>query len=206
MKLSHLIPTFGLASVLLLSACQQNCPSAVGTPACDVSPSPECAPCDVPAAPTNDTKDAADQPAKTEEKVVIPETNDVQEVLAFLKATKTYYIATVEGDQPRVRPFGTINWFDGKLYFQTGKKKNVAHQIDANGKVELCAFDGQRWLRLAGEVVADDRIEAQTSMLDAYPELKSMYQPGDGNTVVYYFKNASATFSSFTAPERVIQF
>ncbi len=137
---------------------------------------------------------------------MIPETNDMQEVFAFLKETKTYYIATVENDQPRVRPFGTVNIFEGKLYFQTGKKKKVAHQIEANHKIEICAYDGKKWLRLAGEAVADERIEAQKSMLDSYPELAHMYQPGDGNNVVYFLKNATATFTSFTSPERVINF
>ena len=138
--------------------------------------------------------------------VDVPETNDMQEVYGFLKAVKTYYIATVDGDQPRVRPFGTVEIFDGHLYFQTGKKKNVAHQIDANPKVEICAFDGVRWLRLAGTAVEDDRAEAQTHMLDAYPELQGMYKADDGNTEVFYLKDATATFSSFTAAPEVVTF
>lgn len=124
----------------------------------------------------------------------------------FLKQAGTYYLATVEGDQPRVRPFGTVNIFEGKLYIQTGKKKAVAKQIAANPKVEISAFKDGTWIRVAGELVEDDRIEAQKSMLDAYPELGGMYQPGDGNTVVYYFKNAVATICSFTAAPEVIRF
>ncbi|MBR3082060.1 MAG: pyridoxamine 5'-phosphate oxidase family protein [Clostridiales bacterium] len=124
----------------------------------------------------------------------------------FLKQAGTYYLATVEGDQPRVRPFGTVNIFEGKLYIQTGKKKAVAKQIAANPKVEISAFKDGKWIRVAGELVEDDRIEAQKSMLDAYPELGGMYQPGDGNTVVYYFKNAVATICSFTAAPEVIRF
>lgn len=161
--------------------------------------------CPCPSCPSNDDKVSASE-TQPKEKTMIPETQDMQEVYQFLKSAKTYYLATVEDGQPRVRPFGTIHIYDGKLYFQTGKKKNVAHQIEANPRVEICAFDGERWIRLAGEVAADDRLEAQSSMLDAYPELKNMYQAGDGNTVVYYFKKASATISSFTAPERTIQF
>ncbi len=130
----------------------------------------------------------------------------MQEVFDFLKQTGTYYIATVEGNQPRVRPFGTVNIFNGKLYIQSGKKKNVAKQIAANPKVEICAFDGKKWLRVAAELVADENIEAQKSMLAAYPSLQKMYQPGDGNNIVYYLKNAKATFSSFGEPERVISF
>jgi len=128
----------------------------------------------------------------------------MQKVYDFLKKAGTYYLATVDGDQPRVRPFGTVNIFDGKLYVQTGKIKPVAKQIEKNGKVEICAFDGGEWLRLSGTLVEDDRTEARKSMLDAYPELRGMYDENDGNTVVYYFKDATAVFSSFThAPETV---
>ncbi|MBR3464433.1 MAG: pyridoxamine 5'-phosphate oxidase family protein [Clostridiales bacterium] len=124
----------------------------------------------------------------------------------FLKQAGTYYLATVDGDQPRVRPFGTVNIFEGKLYIQTGLKKDVAKQIAANPKVELCAFKDGSWIRVAGELVLDERIEAQKAMLDAYPELGGMYQPGDGNTAVYYFKDAVATISSFTAAPEIIRF
>ena len=124
----------------------------------------------------------------------------------FLKQAGTYYLATVDGDQPRVRPFGTVNIFEGKLYIQTGLKKDVAKQIAANPKVELCAFKDGSWIRVAGELVLDERIEAQKAMLDAYPELGGMYQPSDGNTAVYYFKDAVATISSFTAAPEIIRF
>ena len=124
----------------------------------------------------------------------------------FLKQAGVYYLATVEGDQPRVRPFGTVNIFEGKLYIQTGKVKPVAKQIAANPKVEISAFKDGKWIRVAGELVEDDRIEAQQSMLDAYPELGGMYKAGDGNTAVYYFKDAVATISSFTEAPVVIKF
>ena len=139
---------------------------------------------------------------------VSPETakKNMERVCAFLKATKVYYIATVDGDQPRVRPFGTVNIFEDKLYIQTGRKKNVAKQILANGKVELCAFNGKEWLRLSGTLVEDPRIEAQMSMLTAYPSLKKMYLPGDGNTLVLYFRNAEATFNTFGKPAETIRF
>ena len=128
-------------------------------------------------------------------------------VYEFLKSAGVYYLATVEGDQPRVRPFGTIDIFEDKLYIQTGKVKPVAHQMKANPKVELSAMtpDG-KWIRIAAEAVLDDNIEAQTHMLDAYPNLKSMYQPGDGNTEVYYLKNAVAQICSFTEPPKTIEF
>ena len=130
----------------------------------------------------------------------------MERVAQFLKEAGTYYLATVEGDQPRVRPFGTAHIFDGKLYIQTGKVKDVAKQISENPKVEVCAFKDGTWLRVAGELVEDDRREARVSMLEAYPDLKAMYDPDDGNTVVYYFKNATATFSSFTAPPEIVEF
>ncbi len=129
----------------------------------------------------------------------------MQRVEQFLKDAGTYYLATVEGDQPRVRPFGTVNIFEGKLYIQTGKIKAVSKQIHANPKVELCAFKDGEWLRVAGELVEDDRREARQSMLDAYPSLQKMYSADDGNTEVLYFKNAVATFSSFTKDPEVVQ-
>ena len=131
----------------------------------------------------------------------------MNEVYEFLKSAGVYYLATVEGDQPRVRPFGTIDLFEDKLYIQTGKVKPVAHQMKANPKVELSAMtqDG-KWIRIAAEAVLDDNIEAQTHMLDAYPNLKAMYQPGDGNTEVYYLKNAVAQICSFTEPPKTIEF
>ncbi len=130
----------------------------------------------------------------------------MERVCKFLKDAKVYYLATVEGDQPRVRPFGTAHIFEGKLYIQTGKKKEVAKQLAANPKAEICAFMNGEWLRVSGELVEDDRREARVSMLEAYPELKSMYGPDDGNTQVWYFKNAEAVFSSFTKPAETIKF
>lgn len=130
----------------------------------------------------------------------------MEKVCEFLKSAKTYYFATVEGDQPHVRPFGTAHIFEGKLYIQTGKSKAVSHQIDANPKCEICAFHGGAWLRVSAELVEDDRVEARKSMLDAYPELRSMYDENDGNTEVLYLKNAVATFSSFTGAPEVHKF
>ena len=130
----------------------------------------------------------------------------MKEVYEFLKNCKTYYLATVEGDQPRVRPFGTVNIFEDKLYIQTGLKKPVAQQMNTNPKVELCGmFDG-RWIRVAAEAVLDERIEAQESMLEANPGLKRMYAAGDGNTAVYYLKNATAQICSYTDEPKIIRF
>ena len=130
----------------------------------------------------------------------------MERVVKFLKDAGEYYLATVDGDQPRVRPFGTAHIFDGKLYIQTGKVKDVSKQLHANPKAEACVFKDGTWLRISGELVADDRREAITSMLDAYPELRNMYSEDDGNTEVFYFKNATATFYSFTAEPEVITF
>lgn len=130
----------------------------------------------------------------------------MKQVYDFLKKAGTYYLATVEGNQPRVRPFGTVNEFEGKLYIQTGKVKPVSHQIAANPKVEICAFSGGEWIRIACELVEDDRVEAKKAMLDAYPSLRRMYDEKDGNTQVFYMKNATATISSFTGAPVVISF
>ena len=130
----------------------------------------------------------------------------MQEVYDFLKACNTYYLATVEGDQPRVRPFGTVDIFEGKLYIQTGKVKDVSKEMQANPKVEICAFNGEKWIRVAGEVVIDDRVEAKEHMLDSYPNLKTLYRADDDNTEVLYLKNATATISSFTEEPKVIKF
>ncbi|MBP5224176.1 MAG: pyridoxamine 5'-phosphate oxidase family protein [Lachnospiraceae bacterium] len=128
----------------------------------------------------------------------------MEKIEKFLKEAGVYYLATVDGDQPRVCPFGTIHIFEGKLYIQTGKVKDVSKQLHANPKAEICAFKEGQWLRVAGELIEDGRIEAQRSMLEAYPSLQGMYAAGDGNTEVFYFRNATATFSSFTgAPETV---
>ncbi len=124
----------------------------------------------------------------------------------FLKDAGTYYLATVEGDQPRVRPFGTAHIFEGKLYIQTGKKKKVSKQLHLNPKAELCAFMNGKWLRVSGELIEDDRREARVSMLEAYPSLKKMYDADDGNTEVFYFKNATAVFYSFTSAPEVVKF
>ncbi|MBQ2667230.1 MAG: pyridoxamine 5'-phosphate oxidase family protein [Clostridia bacterium] len=130
----------------------------------------------------------------------------MQKVYEFLKKAEVYYLATVEGDQPRVRPFGTVNVFEGKLYIQTGLKKPVAQQMLKNPKVEISAMADGKWIRIAAEAVLDERVEPQIAMLESYPNLKAMYQPGDGNTAVYWLKNAEATISSFTAAPEVIKF
>ena len=130
----------------------------------------------------------------------------MQEVYEFLKNCGAYYLATVEGDQPRVRPFGTVDIFEGRLYIQTGKVKAVSKQLQANPKAEICAFAGGKWLRVAGRLVRDDRVEAKAHMLDNYPSLKGMYAADDDNTEVLYFEDATATFSSFTEAPRTVQF
>ena len=132
----------------------------------------------------------------------------MKKVCQFLKDAGTYYLATMDGDQPRVRPFGTAHIFEDKLYIQTGKGKAVAKQINANPRVEICAMKGDEWIRIEGTLVLDDRVGAQeSSMLDDYPSLRKMYTTGpDGNTAVYYFKDATATIYSFSHEPVVIKF
>ncbi len=131
---------------------------------------------------------------------------DIERVEKFLKDAETYYLATADGDQPRVRPFGTAHIFEDKLYIQTGKVKDVSKQLMANPKAEICAFKNGEWIRISGELIEDDRREARQSMLDAYPALQSMYAADDGNTQVFYFKDATATISAFTHEPEVLHF
>ena len=130
----------------------------------------------------------------------------MNEIYEFLKQAGTYYLATLEGDQPRVRPFGTVDLFEGRLYIQTGKVKPVSRQIHANPKVEICAFMEGKWIRVAGELAADERVEAKKHMLDAYPMLRGMYDENDDNTEVLYFTHGVATFCAFGAPPKTITF
>jgi uncharacterized pyridoxamine 5'-phosphate oxidase family protein len=130
----------------------------------------------------------------------------MQEVFDFLKKCNTYYLATVEGDRPRVRPFGTVDLFEGRIYIQTGKSKDVSKQISANPNVELCAFDGEKWIRVQAVAVSDDSREARRHMLDAYPMLRDRYSEDDGNTQVLYLKDAVATLASFAGEPKVIRF
>ncbi|HML36914.1 MAG TPA: pyridoxamine 5'-phosphate oxidase family protein [Bacillota bacterium] len=131
----------------------------------------------------------------------------MKEVYEILKKCDTYYLATMDGDQPRVRPFGTVDLFEDKLYIQTGKVKNVSKQMKANPKVEICAMiDDSTWIRVEATAVEDDRLEAREHMLAAYPSLQSMYAADDGNCQVLYLKDATATIASFTAEPKVIRF
>jgi uncharacterized pyridoxamine 5'-phosphate oxidase family protein len=140
------------------------------------------------------------------------EEQSVREVYNFLKKCGHYFIATVEGDQPRVRAFGTIAIFDNKLYFQTGKKKNVSKQIKANPKIEICALDtsANRWLRIAATAIEENKRETKERVLEQifkqYPSLKSMYSIDDNNTQILYLENAAATFSSFEGESKEIKF
>lgn len=130
----------------------------------------------------------------------------MKEVCEFLKKCGTYYLATMEGDQPRVRPFGTIDLFEDKLYIQTGKVKNVSKQMKANPKIEISGMLDGKWIRVEAEAVEDDRLEPKQHMLDAYPSLQGMYKADDGNTQVLYLKNATATISAFTEAPKIIKF
>ncbi len=129
----------------------------------------------------------------------------IEKVYYFLQDAGTYYLATAEGNQPRVRPFGTVLLYDGKLYIQTGKSKDVSRQIAANPNVELCAFMNGTWLRVAGELVNDDDREVKVAMLQKMPELASMYS-ADDNMQMLYLKNVTATFSSFTSDPETVRF
>ncbi|MBQ2895760.1 MAG: pyridoxamine 5'-phosphate oxidase family protein [Oscillospiraceae bacterium] len=130
----------------------------------------------------------------------------MERVYDFMKKAGVYYLATVEGEQPRVRPFGTIDHFEGRLYIQTGLSKAVARQMLANPKVELSAMYEGRWIRIAAEAVLDENVAAQEHMLEGYPNLRAMYTPGDGNTAVFYLREATAQICSFTDAPVTIKF
>ena len=130
----------------------------------------------------------------------------MKEVFEFLKKCGAFYLATIDGDKPRVRPFGTINIFEDKLYLQTGKSKNVSKQIEKNPNVEVCGFVDGKWIRLEGKLIRDERRVAKKSMLDNNPTLRGMYSEDDDNTEVLYFENAKATISSFTEAPKTIEF
>ena len=130
----------------------------------------------------------------------------MKETMDFLKECGVYYLATVEEDAPRVRPFGTAEIFEDHLYIQTGKKKDVFKQIEKNNRVEICGFIDGKWIRVCGKLVLDDRVEAKKYMLDQNPSLRRMYDENDDNTAVLYFEHATATFYSFTEEPRTIEF
>ena len=130
----------------------------------------------------------------------------MDEVYEFLKKAGTYYLATVDGDKARCRPFGTIDIFDGALYIQTGAVKDVSKQMKANPNVEICACIGPEWIRLNGKAVLDERIEAAQHMLDNYPMLAERYQPGDGNCEVFRLEECTAKIESFVAEPKEFKF
>ena len=155
---------------------------------------------------TAETKAASEAPAVNPADYQSSNPDNMQRVRDFLHKTGYYFIATVDGDQPQVRPFGTAEIIEGKLYIQTGHVKNVAKQIAANPKVAICAYDGATWLRITATLVEDPRVEIKKAMLDANPGLRSMYNENDDNTAVFFLTNATATFSSFTAAPETIEF
>lgn len=130
----------------------------------------------------------------------------MEKVCEFLQKAHVFYVATIEGNQPRVRPFGIAHIIDGKLCVMTGKKKPVSKQISANPNVEVCACIDNEWVRIEGKLIEDDRIETRQAMLDAYPFMKKTYAADDGNMQVLYFKDATATFDSFNGEHEVIKF
>ena len=130
----------------------------------------------------------------------------MEEILKFLKDAGIYYLATVDNNKPKVRPFGTVEIFEGHLYIQTGKTKDVYKQIEKNNDVEICAFNNGKWIRVSGKLIIDDRVEAKKDMLDKNPNLRSMYNELDDNTIVLYFESGIATIYSFTEAPEIIEF
>lgn len=132
---------------------------------------------------------------------------DVQQrVHDYLKECGTYFIATANGDQPHVRPFGALHLYEGKLYIMTGHVKRIAKQLALNPKFEICALKDNAWVRVFGTMVEDERVEAKKSFLDAAPHLRNQYNENDDNMAVYYIKDATATFSSFSGADETVKF
>jgi len=134
--------------------------------------------------------------------------DNMKEVQAYLKECGAFFIATVDGDQPRVRPFGVSEIIDGRLYIMTGKRKEVFKQMAANGKFEICALkpSGAEWMRLSGTLVNDETLAVKEEFLNRNEELKSMYRADDDNMAVLYIQDATVRFCSFSAPERKVTF
>ena len=133
---------------------------------------------------------------------------NMKEVQDYLKECGAFFIATTDGDQPRVRPFGVSEIINDRLYIMTGKVKDVYKQMAANGKFEICALkkSGSEWMRLSGVLVNDETLSVKEEFLNRNESLKSMYKADDDNMAVLYIKDATARFFSFTAPERTVQF
>lgn len=130
----------------------------------------------------------------------------MKEVFDFLKKAGTFYVATAEGDQPRVRPFGAVIEFEGKMYFITGKVKDIFKQIEKNPKVEILAMHEGNWMRIETKLVNDENVAAKEAMLEAYPSLKSAYSPTDDNMAVLYLDGGKATLASMTDAPVVYDF
>ena len=125
----------------------------------------------------------------------------MNEVLEFLTTTPTFYLATIDGDQARVRPFGAVMKYEDKLYFATNNTKSVFKQLVANPKVEISTTSTKgEWIRLSGNAVVDSSREAKAAMLEAAPMLKSMYSLNDSVCEVFYLTDAVAVFNSFSNP------
>lgn len=126
-------------------------------------------------------------------------------IVEELKKVKVFYVATVDEDEPRVRPFGAVGEFEGNAYICTGRKKDVYKQLLNNPNVELCGmYDGGTWLRVSAVAEKDDRIEAEQAVLDDPTGPSQLYKAGDGNFVVFKLTNIKAFKYSFTsAPEEI---
>ena len=133
---------------------------------------------------------------------------NLETVKNYLQECKTFYVATVDGDQPRVRPFGVAEVYNGRLYIMTGKKKDVFKQMVANPKFEITAVkpSGAEWIRLSGRLVSDDDVKAKEFLLDKNPSLKGMYSATDDNMAILYIVDGEARLCSFMGAEKKVKF
>lgn len=130
----------------------------------------------------------------------------MKEVYEFLTKNRIFYVATIDRNKPRVRPFGALNIFEGKLYIMTGKSKDVSNQIQENNNIEITSATDDTWIRIEAKAIRDERREAKKSMLDNNPYLRGMYSEDDGNMEVLYLKDAKATINSFVKEAQIYEF
>lgn len=124
----------------------------------------------------------------------------------FLKKAGTFYLATVDKDQPRVRPFGAVCIAHEKLYICSNNKKECYKQMLDNNKIEISAMVGNEWIRLTGLVKNDSSKKVKSAMLNENPILKTMYSEDDTIFEVLYLENVTATFNQFGKEKEVEAF
>jgi len=125
----------------------------------------------------------------------------------FLHEAKRFFVATVDKDKPRVRPFGSYMIYDGKLYFSTADTKPFWRQIIENPNIEICACDGEGgWLRIEAKANPDRRKVVKEAMLRQNPRLQQIYEAHGKHVALFYITNATAAFENLKGEKEVFKF